>query len=690
MTTFPRNPSGVAAVGPDYSILKGENFGFSTVPGARDDGLYELVQSILHRNCDAVFKLATPSDSTVSLMTVKLADIISTDLEARLSTAALRRGSDNDPQGGMRTGDPLDTWATGILAWAGLPISTVRADSQCSDDSQYGDDSKLTVWEADKIAPCFESFILFVAHHVKAYVGEHVATGIIKLEDCQLILPVANQGMGTEDTDAYSADYVDPVDFAHVACGMFPLGNSSVERQAVPASHLIVANAEIARDSDFYKLTELKLATRTKALYFDQHNRRFAWGLTALSRTIHAYIFGIDDIWASNAMDITRAKGRRAFISLLVGWSLGSVDRLGFDPTIRYVLDGDNGDPYLEIDTFVPVLVDVHTIKVERRTYFGNRCIVAAESLTGRRARYFAVSANRYSVGKSAFLIKDVWMLFGDDSACDRRESSFLKVLHAEFNKPGESRDSYSRILNSGPVSFIRGDTFVDDVTFVVFAGLPDISQDRQHSRTVVQWAGNLISSADDPIQVTTAVTSAMVALDAAYNKCKILHGNISDRAIQFEETADGIKVVLAEFDYATFAGEYAGEMPELLQFQSILSLEGARPFRSRLDDGESLLYLLCWLGTFGINPTERRKYAADYAAKCAAGCKPVLPIMKWIQGSATDTAWHKRNHMDTANDFDINILANMRHRPLRDLAAKLHKTLFLRPGCSGAKKTTY
>ncbi|KAJ2823059.1 hypothetical protein GGI24_003772, partial [Coemansia furcata] len=395
MSTHPRNPRGVTAVGPDYGILAGENFGFSTVPGARDDGLYELVQNILHRNCDNIFKLATPSDPNISMMAVKLADIISTDLEARLSTAALRRGSDNDPQGGMRTGDPLDAWATDILAWTGFPVLVEDADSQRSDGGQCSNDSELTVWEADKIAPCFESFVLFVAHHVKAYVGRHVATGCFKPEDCRLILPVANQDMEAEVIDANSADYVDPVDFAHVECGMFPLGDSSIERQAAPASHFIVANAEISRDPDFYKLTELKLATRTKALYFDQHSRRFAWGLTALSRTIHAYIFGADDIWASTAMDISSAKGRRAFISLLVGWSLGSVDRLGFDPSIRYVLDGDNGDPYLEIDTYVAVMVDMSTATVVKRVYYSNRCVVAADRLTGRHARYFAASTSR-------------------------------------------------------------------------------------------------------------------------------------------------------------------------------------------------------------------------------------------------------------------------------------------------------
>ncbi|KAJ2812212.1 hypothetical protein GGI24_006707, partial [Coemansia furcata] len=301
-------------------------------------------------------------------------------------------------------------------------------------------------------------------------------------------------------------------------------------------------------------------------------------------------------------MDISSAKGRRAFISLLVGWSLCSVDSLGFDPTIRYEIDQASGDPYLEIDVQE---MDDNTGQVERRTYYSQRCIGAADRLTGCRARYFAASTSRESMDKPAFLIKDAWTASDDNFSSDVRESSFLKVLHAKFGKSSEFGGRFSQLLGSGPVCIDQGDTSVDDSTITAFAGLPGISQDREHWRTVSEWAGNLISSAKNPSQVVIAIANAMMALTAAHDKCKILHGNISDRAIQIQETADGIKVVLAEFDYATFVGEYAGEAPELLQFQSILSLEGARPIRSRLDDCESLLYLLCWLGTFGINPAE-------------------------------------------------------------------------------------
>ncbi|KAJ2069726.1 hypothetical protein GGI08_000206 [Coemansia sp. S2] len=39
---------------------------------------------------------------------------------------------------------------------------------------------------------------------------------------------------------------------------------------------------------------------------------------------------------------------------------------------------------------------------------------------------------------------------------------------------------------------------------------------------------------------IVVAIADAMTALNTAYVKCKIIHGNISDLAIQYQEKADG------------------------------------------------------------------------------------------------------------------------------------------------------
>ncbi|KAJ2068303.1 hypothetical protein GGH13_004967 [Coemansia sp. S155-1] len=687
--------------GPDHPILAGEDLGFSDTSGNRDDGLDDLFQRILRRNCDAVCHLAAPSDPDLRTVVGKIASEIAADLEPRMLRAAPRKGRASDPRGNGRANEPLDVWARGILVWTGgqyLPPSA---------GSRHIKDSGPTRLAADNIAPFFESLMLFVAYHIMEYFNKYIATGVLKPEDCRLILPI-NNDMDAEHTDVDSADYVDPTDFFSVKCGMFPL-SSSVERQKAPAPHLVFADTEIVGHPEYYKKAELRLATKTKALFFNQHNRRFAWGLTVSNRTIHAYVFGPDDIWASTAMDISDIKGRRAFISLLVDWSLCAVDHLGFDPSIRYVVDRSFGGPYLEIDVHK---VDKSTSQVEPLTYYSQRCLGATNRLFGCHARYFAASTSPESMDKPAFLIKDGWMTTGSGSADDARESSFLNVLHTEFDQSGEFSGSFAQLVSAGPVYISRGDTVIADLTATAFVGLPSTTQDaakgsdnaqgssrskvqrssnrqvRQHRRTLTRWAGNMISEADNQSQVVVAVADAMAALNAAYEKCKILHGSISDRAILLQKVVRGVKGVLAEFDYACYAGESVGvdKVPELMLFQPICCLENPGIIRTFLDDCESLLNLVCWLGTFGVNQAQRAAYAARHAARL----EPRRPILTWNQGTAADIAGRKRDHLATLAAIRSSILLYMpENSPLHPLAEDMYRALFLHPGCYGVTLLT-
>ncbi|KAJ2065568.1 hypothetical protein GGI17_000112 [Coemansia sp. S146] len=679
--------------GADFSILASEDLSFSDISGIRDDSLDDLIKRILRRNCASVCKLATPRMPDICRVVGNIAEDIDINLETRMHAPPEERAYDTqsklrtrDPRSKLRiidprdkepTNEPLDTCARDILKWTKKQSYTHVA--------------------ADYVAPFFEALVLFVAHHIKAHFRNHGAAGGLNPEDCRLILPIAKKDMEAGHTDFDSADYVDPTDFQREKAG----GTSF-------NTPLIVADAEIVGHPEDYSEAELRLATKTKALYFNQHNRRFAWGLTVSDRTVHAYVFGTDSIWASTAMDISSAKGHRALISLLVDWSLCSVDRLGFDPSIRHVVGGSIGGPYLEIDVHE---MDESTGKVEPHMYYSQRLLGTADRLTGRHARYFAASTSPESMDKPAFLIKDMWTTSGSGSVGDTHESSFLDMLHATFDKSSEFGGSFSRLVSSGPVYISQGDTVVADSTAMAFTGLPSTTQGatkssgngqgssssnvqrssnrqvRQHRRSVIKWVGNMISAADNQSQVVIAVADAMAALNAAYVKCKILHGNISDRAIQLQKTARGVKGVLAEFDYATYAGDDAGavEAPELMLFQSIRCLEDPGAVRTSLDYCESLLCLVCWLGTFGVNQEQRMAYAAEYVARN----KPRLPILDWNKGSAADIADHKRYHMSTEAFFSDSILLNMHNGPLRRLALDIYRALFLHPGCYGTARLT-
>ncbi|KAJ1923677.1 hypothetical protein GGI09_001642 [Coemansia sp. S100] len=124
--------------------------------------------------------------------------------------------------------------------------------------------------------------------------------------------------------------------------------------------------------------------------------------------------------------------------------------------------------------------------------------------------------------------------------------------------------------------------------------------------------------------------------------------------------------------------------MTATLALQSIHSLEDPGAARTPLDDWESLLYLVCWLGTFGVNKAERAAYIAGLLKK------PKLPIMTWNKGDAIDIADYKRSRLATLAAFRSSILLYMpENSPLRPLAGDMYRALFLHPCCYGTTLLT-
>ncbi|KAJ2488095.1 hypothetical protein IWW37_004983, partial [Coemansia sp. RSA 2050] len=142
---------------------------------------------------------------------------------------------------------------------------------------------------------------------------------------------------------------------------------------------------------------------------------------------------------------------------------------------------------------------------------------------------HFAASTDPESMDEPAFLIKDMWSTSGSGSTGDMRENSVLDILHAEFDKSSKFSDSFAQLVSTGSVDIKQRDTLTEDTTATVFAELTDISQSRQHRRTVTKLVGNMVSVASDQNRVVVAIADAMTALNAAYAKCKLVYGNISD-----------------------------------------------------------------------------------------------------------------------------------------------------------------
>ncbi|KAI8318907.1 hypothetical protein GQ54DRAFT_248898, partial [Martensiomyces pterosporus] len=90
----------------------------------------------------------------------------------------------------------------------------------------------------------------------------------------------------------------------------------------------------------------------------------------------------------------------------------------------------------------------------------------------------------------------------------------------------------------------------------------------------------------------------------AGEQRSELLHRDISTNNIlvvrsPLDSTVHG---ALIDFDCAISVGMARPERTGTLQFMSVLTLEVNWLECTEIDDWESLLYLVCWLGTFGIN----------------------------------------------------------------------------------------
>ncbi|KAI8318425.1 hypothetical protein GQ54DRAFT_300377, partial [Martensiomyces pterosporus] len=83
------------------------------------------------------------------------------------------------------------------------------------------------------------------------------------------------------------------------------------------------------------------------------------------------------------------------------------------------------------------------------------------------------------------------------------------------------------------------------------------------------------------------------------------------------------------------FGGTRTGTLP----FMSVLNLEANWFEHTELDDSESLLYLVCWLATFGINKEDRKLVRSG--GKDLRG----LGICRWRHGLMSSIPGNKRDH---------------------------------------------
>ncbi|KAJ1675920.1 hypothetical protein EV182_000307, partial [Spiromyces aspiralis] len=167
----------------------------------------------------------------------------------------------------------------------------------------------------------------------------------------------------------------------------------------------------------------------------------------------------------------------------------------------------------------------------------------------------------------------------------------------------------------------------------------------REHRRIVMRPVDEPLRFLESLPELIIVLHDVMKCHGAVVEECRILHRDISTNIILVVRLESGrVRDMLIDFDCAIdmegSEGEARTEMTGTQPFMSVLNLENSSVKRTALDDWESLLYMVCWLGTYGINEHTQRKEDDSELED--------LTIREWRYGSFDKIALDKRKHLDT------------------------------------------
>ncbi|KAJ2515571.1 hypothetical protein H4217_005096 [Coemansia sp. RSA 1939] len=259
-------------------------------------------------------------------------------------------------------------------------------------------------------------------------------------------------------------------------------------------------------------------------------------------------------------------------------------------------------------------------------TYYSRSAVVSAERLFGRHTRCFVASADKPvpgSVFKPDTFIKDAWPEAAEDAVIDYRdESRHLQRIKEAFCGDDSFNGKYPEYHGGGRVKIERhfggggeGDGEVAEDTSMSILSTSICEQlDRHpqrkrpplrvHKRICTKGIGKPLKFANSGLEIICILADAMECHWEIYQRCGILHRDISTNNILFSGSGSRVKGMLVDFDHAICKKdkdmvrnfERTGTLP----FMSINNLEGGKIEHSLLDDWESLIYIICWIGTYG------------------------------------------------------------------------------------------
>ncbi|KAJ2136383.1 hypothetical protein IW136_003926, partial [Coemansia sp. RSA 678] len=342
-----------------------------------------------------------------------------------------------------------------------------------------------------------------------------------------------------------------------------------------------------------------QLVEYSKGVYWNQHNRRFIWGLVSGGSNVKACVLGPNFLLASRFMDVTTAAGRLELIGFLVNWSFCELPKLGYDPTIRF----NRMHKCFTID-----MADNNGPMPTQTTYYLRKVVVFAERVFGRHTRCFVVGKQPQSSGtdndtSADILIKDAWPEVSGSAEDDMRdEAKLLKRVSNGLADHPEFNGLYPRFLGGGRMQIQNalGESVEDTTRTVlgetVWAQIKDLPL-RAHMRIAMSGVGEPLKSIKSIPELVVVICDVMRCHMGILKHCQILHRDISEANILVRRDDTGVHGMVIDFDHAISITDdgYAkhAERTGTVPFMSVSNLENLQPKRTALDDWESIIYIL-------------------------------------------------------------------------------------------------
>ncbi|PIA18300.1 hypothetical protein COEREDRAFT_13862 [Coemansia reversa NRRL 1564] len=547
------------------------------------------------------------------------------------------------------------------------------------------------------ISKAYSAFVRFIAYRVEAVMKHSNGRSAVPK---RVILP-CNRDLKPSDSDEDIR--IDTI-FVTRTNTLEAESLERVEYRAAFALTEIKISSQLLNDA--YK----QLLRYTRQVYAAQHNRRFAWGFALCGTVAKVVLFTHDLAIASDSMDLADSYGRKDFIKLLVDFSYCEEDRLGYDPTITW-------DTQLNCWVIECPRFDDITGKTKNpMVYYARDPEIPADRLFGRHTRGFLASLDYKKVDMPDTFIKDSWPYSSRDTEHDSRdEVAMVREIGDMFGQQDSGDLIYVNTSHGGIIQCRCNSTLVNDNTEVILGDTIDsiaaavrnreldtlLEENeeegaaekktyelvffRMHKRIATVPVGQPLTTLTSPYELMIVLADVMRTHVNILEKCNILHRDLSTNnilCVRSDKTRP-VRGLLIDFDCAIRVGEERVRRPERTgtpPFMSISNLMKSDVERSELDDWESVLYIVCWLGVHGVSEEDREARAE----RIKAHPRELCAVEKWGYGEFSDVAALKQRDLGSKIRFEKGILKHFipgdAYEELKDLARKMHMIMFFNP----------